>query len=107
MLIRVPLLRCVFRVIFCWRYCSCAQPAAYCCCMGEIKVECYAGYKADQRPLRFVLGENVFTVVNIEDQWYSPSATYFRIRANDGNFYILRHDENEDIWTLDAFRAGT
>jgi hypothetical protein len=76
-------------------------------CMGEIKVECYAGYKADQRPLRFTLGGNVFTVENVEDQWYSPSAIYFRVRANDGNLYILRHDENEDSWTLDAFRAGT
>ena len=76
-------------------------------CMGEIKVECYAGYKADQRPLRFTLGGNVFTVENVEDQWYSPSAMYFRVRANGGNLYILRHDENEDSWTLDAFRAGT
>ena len=72
--------------------------------MNVIKVETYSGYKADQRPLRFVLGSNVYVVEQVEDQWYSPSARYFRVLANDGNFYILRHDESEDLWTLDAFR---
>ncbi len=73
--------------------------------MSEIKVECYAGYKADQRPLRFTLGKNQLIVEETEDQWYSPDATYFRVRANDGNYYVLRHDETEDRWSLEAFRA--
>ena len=74
--------------------------------MSGIKVECYAGYKADQRPLRFTLGEQILQVEEVEDQWYGPSAVYFRVRANDGNMYILRHDEEKDDWSLDAFRAG-
>jgi hypothetical protein len=74
--------------------------------MSGIKVECYAGYRADQRPLRFTLGGRAYTVEEIEDQWYSPDAMYFRVRADDGNLYILRHDEAEDLWTLGAFRAG-
>jgi hypothetical protein len=72
--------------------------------MNEIKVECYAGYKADQRPVRFILGANVLEIVELEDQWYSPSARYFRVRASDSNIYILHHDEEKDRWTLDAFR---
>jgi hypothetical protein len=74
--------------------------------MNEISVECYAGYKGDQRPLRFTLGKNVHAVEAVEDQWYSPGATYFRVRADDGNRYVLHHDEIEDRWTLSAFRAG-
>ena len=74
--------------------------------MNEIHVECYAGYRADQRPLRFTLRGRVFEVEAVEDQWYAPSAIYFRVRANDGNFYVLRHDEAQDFWTLDAFRAS-
>ncbi len=74
--------------------------------MGQIKVESYAGYRADQRPLRFILSGNALEVECVEDQWYGPSAMYFRVRASDGNLYILRHDETEDCWTLDAFRAG-
>jgi hypothetical protein len=74
--------------------------------MGEIKVECYSGYKADQRPVRFQLGGNTLEVKEIEDQWYGPSALYFRVRANDGNIYVLRHDEANDRWTLHAFRKN-
>jgi uncharacterized protein (UPF0128 family) len=74
--------------------------------MVEIKVECYAGYKADQRPIRFALGGKTFEVEEVEDQWYGPSAMYFRVRATDGNRYILKHDEAEDHWTLDAYRSA-
>jgi hypothetical protein len=72
--------------------------------MSEIKVECYSGYKANQRPLRFALREQVLEVKEIEDQWYSPSAQYFRVLASDENTYILRHDEETGSWSLDAFR---
>ncbi len=74
--------------------------------MNDIRVECYAGYRADQRPTRFALRGRVFEVELVEDQWYAPAAIYFRVRADDGNFYVLRHDEVQDAWTLDAFRAS-
>src|SRR5712692_2908086 len=74
--------------------------------MNEIRVECYAGYRADQRPQRFALRGRVFEVELVEDQWYAPAAIYFRVRADDGNFYVLRHDQVQDAWTLDAFRAA-
>ena len=72
--------------------------------MSEIKVECYAGFKGDQYPRRFNLGERIVEVEEIEDQWYSPSSQYFRVCASDGNIYILRHDQEKEIWSLDAFR---
>jgi hypothetical protein len=72
--------------------------------MIEVKVECYAGYKSDQRPQRFILGEQRLEVKDVEDQWFSPSSTYFRVRADDDNIYILCHDEELDLWSLSAFR---
>jgi len=75
--------------------------------MGSLHVECYAGHRADQRPLRFSLRGRSFEVLAVEDQWYEPEAIYFRVRADDGNLYILRHDEVQDVWTLDAFRAAS
>jgi hypothetical protein len=72
--------------------------------MNRLKVECYSGYKAEQYPKRFTLGAKVLDVEEIADQWYSPSARYFKVRASDGSTYILRHDEEADSWTLDAFR---
>ena len=73
--------------------------------MPDIRVECYAGYRADERPLNFALRGRTFEVVEVQDRWYSPDAIYFRVRATDGNFYVLRHDEGMDVWTLEAFRA--
>ncbi len=69
-----------------------------------IEVEAYSGYKADERPLRFRLGERWLTVDQVTDRWYDPHATYFRVRAEDGCLYVLRHDEAADSWTLAAFR---
>ena len=73
--------------------------------MSKIRVECYAGYKADERPLRFFAGGNTYGVDSVDDKWYSPDATFFRVTANDGNVYVLRHDQANDRWTLEAFRA--
>ena len=75
--------------------------------MNEIRVECYAGHRADEKPLRFVLGGRQYEVGALDGQWYSPDATYFRVLADDGNYYVLRHDEAMDRWTLDAFRASS
>jgi hypothetical protein len=72
--------------------------------VSELRVQCYSGHRGDQRPLRFTLGEQTLEVEEVEDQWYSPSAMYFRVRASDGNIYVLRHDETGDTWSLDAFR---
>jgi hypothetical protein len=73
--------------------------------MNDIRVQCYAGYKADEKPRRFSLRGRDFIVSEVDDQWYSPAAVYFRVLADDGNYYVLRHDEVQDSWTLDAFRA--
>ncbi len=72
----------------------------------HVQVECYSGYRANERPLQFVLGERTLEVVEVRDRWYSPHATWFRLLAGDGNTYILRHDEECDDWTLEAYRTG-
>jgi len=74
--------------------------------MSEIRVECYAGYRAGERPLRFIIRGRQFIVNELDGRWYSPEASYFRVRADDGNYYVLRHDEAQDFWTLDGFRAA-
>lgn len=71
-----------------------------------LRVECYAGYRADERPIRFSLRGVEFAVESVEDRWYSPGVSFFRVRTGDGNFYVLRHDEGNDAWSLEAFRAA-
>lgn len=71
-----------------------------------VHVECYSGFKADERPLRLHLGECILEVASVEDRWYSPGETYFRILTSDGDRYVLRHTEAQDLWTLAAYRAA-
>ena len=71
-----------------------------------IEVESYSGYRGDERPLRFVMSGRVYEVVEIEDRWYSPQSTSFRVVASDANRYVLCHDEGLDLWSLEAFRAS-
>lgn len=74
--------------------------------MLEIDVKCYAGFRANERPLSFSMRGRTFQVERVDDRWYAPSAIYFRVRADDGNYYVLRHCEIQDVWTLDAFCAA-
>jgi hypothetical protein len=70
-----------------------------------LKVDSYSGYKGDERPVRFRLGERWLAVEEVLDRWYDPQATYFRVRTDDAAIYILKHDESADVWTLESFRA--
>ena len=71
-----------------------------------VEVESYSGFKADERPLRFRLGERWFEVEEVLDRWYDPDATYFRVRADDGDSYVLRHGDPQAGWTLEAYRRA-
>lgn len=70
----------------------------------NVRVECYSGYKADERPVRFHLGAQEYSVEEVLDQWYGPGHTFFKVRAGDGNLYILRHNQDSGDWQLEAFR---
>jgi len=74
-----------------------------------LKVECYSGYKADERPLRFTplaQGSRTYEVKEILDRWYGENYQCFKVRADDANLYILRHTQTDDTWTLDSFRRN-
>ena len=72
----------------------------------KVRVEGYSGYKANERPVRFCLGEQWRDVEEVTDRWYGPDAAYFGVRADDGNFYILKLDENTHEWELSGYRAS-
>jgi hypothetical protein len=71
----------------------------------KVKVEAYSGYKADERPLRFCLGEQWHQVEEVLDRWYGPDYRYFRLRADDGELYVLKHDEATGEWSLGATQS--
>lgn len=69
-----------------------------------LRVQSYAGRKADERPVRFQLGDREYVVEEVLDQWYGPDATFFKVRADDDNLYILSHSSVRDEWNLESFR---
>jgi hypothetical protein len=73
----------------------------------ELEVQCDSGGKADERPVSFRLRGRLFFVEEILDQWYGPDDSFFKLRADDGNLYILRRSRGapEGIWSLEAFRS--
>jgi hypothetical protein len=71
-----------------------------------IRVECYAGYRADQEPVAFWLGERRLAVRGVIDRWHSPTHRWFKVEAEDGDTYILRYDEQATDWELAAFTSA-
>ena len=65
-----------------------------------VTVQCYAGYKGDERPTCFSVQGVSLRVEEILDRWYDPDYNCFKVRAEDGNDYLLRHDLNSDSWEL-------
>lgn len=71
-----------------------------------IRVECCAGFRGDQEPCAFWLGEHRRAVLEIDDRWIEPGRRWFRVCADDGDTYILRYDAETDAWDIAAFRKG-
>jgi hypothetical protein len=71
----------------------------------HVQVETYSGFKADERPLRVVIDGEAHEVTEVEDRWYSPGATFFRVRLATGERYVLRRIEAQETWMIDAYRS--
>jgi hypothetical protein len=69
-----------------------------------VGVECYAGYRGEQTPRTLILGDRRIAVVEVVDAWLAPDYRYFKLRGDDGNMYLVRHDERSGTWELTMFR---
>ncbi len=72
----------------------------------ELRVVCHAGYRGDETPQRFYLGERAVEVLEVLDRWIAPDHRYFKCHGSDGDLYILRHDTVRDLWELTMFARG-
>ena len=67
-----------------------------------VQVQCYAGRKADERPVRFRIGDLDCMVEEIVEQWYGPDDSFYKVRADDGNMYLLRHHISTGTWSMES-----
>ena len=73
----------------------------------EIQVECYSGFKANERPSAFTFQGMRREILEILDRWYEggvqssrPVINYFKVKDADGNVYLLRYQPESDQWSL-------
>lgn len=71
-----------------------------------VDVECHAGYRGDETPRRFRLGERQVEITEVVDSWLAPDHRYFKVQDTQGDLYILRNDVGSDQWELTWFRRG-
>lgn len=66
----------------------------------KVRVVCYEGYRAEETPRAFFLGERRIGVSSVLDRWRGEDHEYIKLAASDGNRYILRYDRNADQWEV-------
>lgn len=66
----------------------------------EVRVECYAGSRGDERPLVVWLADRRIAVRAIVDCWLSENHAFFRVAGDDGVRYLLRRDDGRDRWEM-------
>jgi hypothetical protein len=73
-----------------------------------LRVECYAGARADETPRRFWSEGQPIEVVEVLDRAHEvrsqpgwPRADHFTVRGADQREYRLTHDLESDDWFLD------
>ncbi len=71
---------------------------------SPVAVQCYAGYKGEQRPQRFLLAERWLEIEEILKEWREPAAEFFRVRASDGLIYVLRRSAGagSSNWSIEV-----
>ena len=70
----------------------------------EVKVDCYAGYRAEETPRLIRFESREIEVRKVLDRWLDPDHRYFKILGNDEGIYIIRHDTNTGVWGLTFYQ---
>jgi hypothetical protein len=71
----------------------------------KVRVVCYEGYKAEETPRAFLLGERRVEVVRILDRWRGEDHEYVKLDGSDGALYILRYDHFRDGWEIQMMES--
>ena len=72
----------------------------------HLRVETAASGAVDALPARFYLGERAVRVVEVIDRWLGSDHRYFKVKGDDGDLYILRHDRLDAHWELTLFTSA-
>ena len=72
-----------------------------------VLVECYSGYKANERPVAFMFEGRRMEISETIDRWYeggmksdAPVIDYFKVKTSEGTVFILRYDMQSGEWAI-------
>ena len=71
----------------------------------KIKVDCYSGYRTEEKPRKFWIKDREINISKIISQWISPESRNFEVLGHDNNTYKLRMDARTWQWELMEFKA--
>jgi hypothetical protein len=73
----------------------------------RVEVECYSGYRLNERPLAFTLEGHRWEVGEVVDRWYEggltpglPALDYFKVLTTEGKVFLLRYNSLFDAWSV-------
>ena len=73
----------------------------------KIQVECYSGYKVNERPVAFTYQGRRWEIKEIIDCWYEggleatqPEINYFKVKTTEGQVFLLRYLSLFDAWSI-------
>ena len=76
-------------------------------------VECYSGYKVNERPVAFIYQGERREVAEIIDRWYEgglepdrPAIDYFKVKTTDGQVFLLRYLTLFNTWSIRTRHAS-
>ena len=72
----------------------------------EIRVECYAGYRAEETPRIIRFKSRKIEVKKVLDRWLDPDYRYFKLLGDDKAIYIIRHDMKNRAWELTFYQEA-
>lgn len=65
----------------------------------QVRVSCYSGRTYAERPESFGWEDMEYKIQEIEKEWQEPGARLFKIRTEDGRFFVLSYNERGDEWS--------
>ena len=73
----------------------------------KIEVECYSGYKVNERPMAFTYQGHRQDIREIIDRWHEgdvdstrPEVSYFKVKTKDSKIFVLRYLSFVDAWSI-------
>ncbi len=73
----------------------------------SLKVETASTPGKMANPVSFTLRDRIFQIIDVVDSWHGSDHAYFKVFADDGNLYVIKHDLNADLWELLQMEAIT